>query len=64
MGVTDTNAANICFYCSIGIKKKVPAVETIHDKRGCVRVCAEHAKWRATTSKMFGHSKNCPDPQA
>jgi len=55
------NAANICFYCRQRDGKEVPATTTVHDKRGCMRVCASHAAWRETTSKAFGHHANCPD---
>lgn len=37
-----------------------PVRVTIHDQRGCVDVCAEHAIWRLTqTSMAVGHSMGC-----
>jgi hypothetical protein len=50
----------LCYYCQIFDSKKSPANVTLHDKRGCFHVCMKHAKWRFTTSWMFGHSLNCP----
>ena len=55
------NADGICYYCRQRDGKEVRATEVVHDRRSCVRVCAEHAAWRATTSCAFGHNKNCPD---
>ena len=49
-----------CYYCRVFDDKDMPAPATIHDQRGCVRVCFKHAKWRATTSMIFGHSPDCP----
>lgn len=55
-----------CYYCALpdvlGMRKPVQnsAVATIHDKRGCFHVCFEHARWRLTTSFLFGHSPDCP----
>jgi hypothetical protein len=60
MSIAEANAKNVCFYCWQGLGKETPAVMTVHDKRGCVRVCAEHEKWRRTTSFATGHA-NCPD---
>lgn len=33
----------------------------VHDRRGCVLVCAGHAAWRGTTSRAMGHSSDCPN---
>ncbi len=49
-----------CHYCKMLDNKDVPAHVTLHDRRGCVHTCLEHAKWRLTTSWLFGHSSNCP----
>jgi len=54
------NADGVCFYCRQN-GKEVLATKTVHDKRYCARVCAEHAAWRATTSVAFGHHASCPD---
>jgi hypothetical protein len=32
----------------------------VHDKRGCLHVCSEHAHWRTRTSLIVGHSADCP----
>jgi hypothetical protein len=32
----------------------------IHDKRGCLAVCDQHAAWRDKASVLFGHSSRCP----
>jgi hypothetical protein len=48
-----------CHYCALdGIEN--PAHITMHDGRGCLHVCVEHAKWRLTKAWMFGHSSDCP----
>jgi hypothetical protein len=63
-GVDRSNRDGACFYCKQRNGQDVPATTVVHDRRGCVRVCAEHAAWRQTTSFALGH-KNCPDgPQA
>lgn len=56
-----SNADGVCFYCRQRDGREVPATAVVHDRRGCVRVCTEHAAWRQTTSVAIGHSKNCPD---
>lgn len=33
----------------------------VHDRRGCVLVCAAHAAWRRKTSQAMGHSSDCPN---
>jgi len=48
-----------CYYC-LGDRKAVPAVVTIHDARGCLHVCWDHAEWRNRTSMIGGHSDDCP----
>lgn len=35
-------------------------VALVHDRRGCLYVCANHAAWRSTTSVLFGHASDCP----
>jgi hypothetical protein len=38
------------------------SVVIFHDGRLCVAVCQAHARWRETTSRMFGkHSATCPE---
>jgi hypothetical protein len=37
-----------------------PASVTVHDERGCLHVCWDHAQWRVTTSSVSGHSPDCP----
>lgn len=37
------------------------ATVIFHDRRCCVAVCAHHARWRSTTSRMLGHSMTCPE---
>jgi hypothetical protein len=49
-----------CYYCRQFEGKDAPAHVTLHDKRGCLHVCMEHARWRFTTSWAFGHSPDCP----
>jgi hypothetical protein len=51
-----------CFYCERGDHKPgVPARVTVHDRRGCVHCCDEHATWRLTTSmSVGGHGPECP----
>ena len=48
-----------CHYCALR-GERVSAVEVAHDRRGCVFVCEQHARWRETTSRLGGHSK-CPE---
>lgn len=47
-----------CYYCRLDGKDEL-AHATFHDRRGCKHVCMKHAKWRFTTSWMFGHSADC-----
>jgi hypothetical protein len=50
-----------CAYCyREGVIEPPVALATIHDRRGCLHVCAKHAAWRLTTSFMLGHSQDCP----
>jgi len=56
-----------CHYCAMpdppaGMlhNPDYPAQVTVHDPRGCLHVCWQHAIWRSTTSGGFGHSKGCP----
>lgn len=61
MSVGGVESLDRCWYCRIEKRPDVPvAVATIHDRRGCKDVCAEHAKWRLSTSFAFGHSLDCP----
>jgi len=53
-----------CYYCRLEGKNDVLAHVTLHDRRGCQHVCMAHAKWRLTTSWMFGHSPDCPHAPA
>lgn len=48
-----------CHYCRELDGADRPACVTLHDKRGCKHVCIAHAKWRFTTSWLFGHSPDC-----
>jgi hypothetical protein len=48
-----------CYYCQLDGKDELAHL-TVHDRRGCKHVCIKHAKWRCTTSWMFGHSPDCP----
>lgn len=58
--------SDTCFYCAVteahGGPKGSAAVAIFHDQRGCVPVCAPHKAWRRTTSRMGGHSRDCPRP--
>ena len=47
-----------CYYCKLDGKDAL-AIATVHDVRGCLDVCIEHAKLRFTTSMGFGHSSDC-----
>lgn len=35
------------------------ATRLVHDHRGCLPVCDDHARWRSTTSCLMGHSPEC-----
>ena len=52
-----------CYYCHLDGKDALGHI-TVHDRRGCKHVCMTHAKWRLTTSWMFGHSPDCPQGAA
>lgn len=54
-----SGAGLLCYYCRVIDGKTTPAPVTLHDRRGCHHACMKHAKWRLTTSWMFGHSQNC-----
>jgi hypothetical protein len=46
-------ARNCCKYCTL------PSVVIVHDKRGCLPVCAKHSEWRVYTSTIVGHDCTC-----
>lgn len=49
-----------CFYEGESLIKCGDIVRTtLHDTRGCVDVCDEHAMWRMTTSMAGGHGAAC-----
>jgi hypothetical protein len=47
--------------CSISSQGQATTI--FHDGRLCVAVCGNHATWRETTSRMFGHSATCDNPR-
>jgi hypothetical protein len=49
-----------CFY-ERTVGACAPGTYRVHDRRGCIVVCAMHAHWRDTTSQMPGHSQDCPE---
>jgi hypothetical protein len=48
-----------CYYCALNGVESIAFV-TVHDKRGCLHCCWEHARWREKTSSAFGHHPTCP----
>lgn len=46
-----------CWYC-LHADKHEPATCVVHDKRGCMPCCQQHARWRRM-SLLIGH-KDCP----
>ena len=41
-----------------------PVEFVAHDKRRCVLVCQAHGMWREKTSRLVGHSEDCPHMEA
>lgn len=54
----ENSAKEKCFYCDPNEQSYV--VVTVHDRRGCVNVCVEHAKLRLSILMAYGHSLDCP----
>jgi hypothetical protein len=50
-----------CVYCKASTGGAGEhAILTLHDRAGCVHVCARHARWRQAKGRLFGHGDDCP----